>query len=291
MRSQLSVRHTLMVFLAIGVHLNLYAGNRDPSVTPEGFSTLVQLNSSAFKIVRENQSVDGIRRQVMGFTVDGLRQYALVLWPQGDAPEAGWPVLQFNHGYHPDPPKNGMNAQGVSDRPGDYYRAVTAAFANAGYVVVAPDYRGHNVSEGFRFTQRIQPDLWYTRDAIACFLAALKLEGLNPNQAYMLGHSMGGVVTLRAVEALADRVGAAAIWSSGDVSDLAALDVPLSIQHSKNDGSVSVKHARALSTRLADSNSIHQINIYPGSDHLFKAAEFDLAVARDTAFFERYRGD
>jgi dienelactone hydrolase len=157
----------------------------------------------------------------MRFEVDGLAQYALVLWPSGEQPRNGWPVVQFNHGYHPDPPRNGFNAAGQSDRPGDYYRQTAQAFARSGYAVVVPDYRGHNVSAGADYTSRALADAWYSRDAIACFLALESLAGLDLQRAYMLGHSMGGGITLRALLALEDRVRAASIWSTSGGNGLA----------------------------------------------------------------------
>ncbi|MEP5568404.1 MAG: alpha/beta fold hydrolase [Halioglobus sp.] len=177
-------------------------------------SSMVLDASYEFHHVRNNPSTEGIVREVLGFEVDGLSQYALLLRPAGAAPKGGWPVVQFNHGFHPNPPLNGFNAAGESDRPGDYYRETVQAFARAGFAVIAPDYRGHNVSEGEEFTQRVLADVWYSRDAIACFLALSSLADLNLDRAYMLGHSMGGPITLRAMQALGDRVRAGSVWST-----------------------------------------------------------------------------
>ena len=254
--------------------------------------------SIGFRHVRDNAQTEGIRRQVYQFEVDGLKQYALVLWPAGDAPPRGWPVVQFNHGYHPDPPRNGFNARGESDRPGDYYRETVQVFAREGYVVVAPDYRGHNVSEGGEFTSRLVADAWYSRDAIACFLALPSLPGLDMSRAYMLGHSMGGAVTLRASAALGERITAAAIWStSGNryVSDerspfyrLEELPVPLSIHHAQGDSATPADNSRAVFQRLQAAERDVQLTIFPGDDHLFSGDDFSQAVATDLAWFRRH---
>ena len=189
-------------------------------ILPEQLQAMVENGRYTFSHERENPTTENVRREVLRFEVDGLSQYALVLWPAGEAPDNGWPVVQFNHGYHPDPPRNGFTGDNQSDRPGDYYRETVQAFARAGYVVVAPDFRGHNISEGREFTARILAEAWYSRDAIACFLALESLPGLDLEHAYMLGHSMGGPITLRALLALGDRVRAGAVWSTAGVSKL-----------------------------------------------------------------------
>jgi len=186
-------------------------------ILPDQLQAMVENGRYTFSHERDNPTTEGIRREVLRFEVDGLTQYALVLWPAGEAPANGWPVAQFNHGYHPDPPSNGFSGE-KSDRPGDYYRDTVQAFARAGYVVVAPDFRGHNISEGGEFTARILAEAWYSRDAIACFLALESLPGLDLEHAYMLGHSMGGPITLRALLALGDHVRAGAVWSTAGVS-------------------------------------------------------------------------
>ena len=196
---------------------------RDAGITPAALTTMATSGDYRFTRVSENPTTEGIRRQVLSFEVDGLHQCALLLWPAGEQPQQGWPVLQFNHGFHPDPPRNGFNAEGESDRPGDYYRETAQAFARAGFAVVVPDYRGHNISDGGEFTSRVLADAWYSRDAVACFLALDSLEGLDMDQAYMLGHSMGGAITLRALLALGPRVKAGALWSSSGAGGLATL--------------------------------------------------------------------
>lgn len=218
------MRQGVRILAAIALLLLVSRGVAgDTGITPAALATLAASGSYTFTPVTDNPGTEGIRRQILSFEVDGLRQYVLLLRPAGDKPEQGWPVLQFNHGFHPDPPRNGFNAQGESDRPGDYYRQTTQAYARAGFAVVAPDYRGHNVSEGGAFTSRALADAWYSRDAIACFLALESIDGLDLSRAYMLGHSMGGAVTLRAMRALGARVKAGAVWSTSGGGGLAYL--------------------------------------------------------------------
>ncbi len=170
--------------------------------------------SAEFRSEYEREPIEGIQRRVASFVVDELHQYALVLQPPGDTPEGGWPVLLMNHGHHPDPPRYGRVASGETDRPGDYYRALPLAFAREGFLVVVPDFRGHNDSQGKEFAKGPLESSWYSRDAIAAFRALDSIPDASKNNRFMWGHSMGGAVTLRAVLALQDEVKGASIWSS-----------------------------------------------------------------------------
>ncbi|KAA1189122.1 alpha/beta fold hydrolase [Pseudohalioglobus sediminis] len=326
----------LLISLALMLAASLSPATANAEkVDPTDLQALIGKGGYAFAHVRENTPTEGIRREVVSFSVDDLRQYALVLWPAGEPPGQGWPVVQFNHGYHPDPPRNGFNAQGVSDRPGDYYRETVQALARAGYVTVVPDYRGHNISAGAAFTRRLLADMWYTRDAVACFLALPSLQNIDLGRAYMLGHSMGAGVTLRALLALGDRVRAGAVWSTtagggldylmqmslqasaGEdagtrakpaLDQLAAelenignrevlrpidgagnLRVPLSIQHAAEDPTTPVAASLRLAAQLYLAGRDYQLMVYPGGDHLFTGEQFATAVARDLAWFERFR--
>ena len=162
----------------------------------------------------EREPLDGMPRRVVSFRADGLKQYALVLEPAGAPPATGWPILLLNHGHHPNPFDYGRIADGSTDRPGDYYRAIPPAFARQGFLVVAPDFRGHNDSEGGEYAHGLLESYWYTRDTIAAFRALGSLPNADISNVFMWGHSMGGAVTLRAVLALGDEVRGASIWSS-----------------------------------------------------------------------------
>jgi len=160
----------------------------------------------------DRDPAQGLGRRVVSFSADGLKQYALIITPSGHPPDSGWPVVIANHGHHPDPPENGR-VNGVSDRPGDYYRQVPLAFAHRGFMVVMPDFRGHNISEGLEFTGGFLESYWYSRDTVAAFSALDSLPLADPESVFMWGHSMGGEVTLRVALALGRRLSAASIWS------------------------------------------------------------------------------
>jgi dipeptidyl aminopeptidase/acylaminoacyl peptidase len=150
----------------------------------------------------------------------GLKVHAMVARPDVEAPEGGFPVVIFNHGHHPEPPKYGITAEGKNHRPGDYYRAIPDLFVARGFLVVVPDYRGHNNSEGIEYSEGMLESAYYTEDVLNLIAGLHDIEGINLKQLFMIGHSMGGEVTLRALLAT-DKIKAASMWSSvgGDIWD------------------------------------------------------------------------
>ena len=194
------------------------AGPETPAAAPTNGALAVLVGEQPdirFSHVRDNPPIDGVARQLVSFEMDGLTQYALVLRPAGKPPQQGWPLLIYNHGFHPEPPVYGKRtSDGADDRPGDYYRGLPQAYASAGYVVVVPDYRGHNASAGIEFTDRALATYWYVRDVIGAYFGALALAGVDTDAVFMTGHSMGGYITQRALIALGERIRAASIWST-----------------------------------------------------------------------------
>ncbi|MCP4047842.1 MAG: hypothetical protein GY732_17855, partial [Gammaproteobacteria bacterium] len=110
---------SLSLLLLNGISTNMLAnettGISDIPVNPLSISGLRDLADSPavqFRNEYERSDIDGIKRRVVSFSVDGLHQYALVLKPAGKRPQAGWPVLLMNHGHHPNPPQYGRVASG-----------------------------------------------------------------------------------------------------------------------------------------------------------------------------------
>lgn len=182
----------------------------------EGLSLLAKSAKASVSARTPAPPLPGLEQQTLTFESDGLSQYALLQRPVGEAPEGGWPVVVFAHGFHPNPPDYGRrSSDGVTDRPGDYYRAVPQAYARAGFAVLTPDYRGHNDSEGGEYTGTPLSRNWYSRDLIAAIKTLPSLGDLNSEQLFISGHSMGGPITMNALLALGDQVIGATVWSGG----------------------------------------------------------------------------
>ncbi len=254
-----------------------------------------EASASGYSFSSQGSTVDtdGIRRELVNYNVDGLTQYALILWPRGQAPEAGWPLVIFNHGFHPDPPNHGR-IDGEDARPGAYYWDLPQSYVAQGYVVLAPDYRGHNVSEGSDFVEMANAAAWYTRDVVAAYYAALKLKGVDGDSFYMSGHSMGGGITQRAVQVLGSKLKAAAIWSTSfedlwHYERVPDLDVPVIIHHGRGDQSTAVENTLSYVEQLDAYQKPHQAFIYETDNHLFGQDFFDQAILRDVSWFEQNR--
>lgn len=151
---------------------------------------------------------------IWSYSSDSLKIYTLVNTPKIKAPEKGFPILIFGHGFHPEPKKYGVSTKTGEDwRPGDYYRGIPEAYAEKGFVAITPDYRGHNISEGFEYTKTsFLASTYYAIDVLNLIAALPDLKGVNLKEVYYLGHSMGGDVGLKMLLAT-DKIKAASLWA------------------------------------------------------------------------------
>lgn len=164
----------------------------------------------------------GFSAHLYSYRSDGLTVHALVAVPDEPAPADGFPVLVANHGHHPDPPSYGITSEGKDWRPGDYYRRIPELYVSRGFLVVMPDFRGHNSSEGVEFTEGLLESSYYTEDVLNLVAGLHSLPDIDLDNVFMWGHSMGGEVTLRSLLAT-DKIRGASLWSSvgGDIWDQA----------------------------------------------------------------------
>lgn len=160
------------------------------------------------------EGTDNYQSDLWSFTSDSLEVFTLVQTPKTAMPQEGFPILIFGHGFHPEPKKYGVSTSiGKNWRPGDYYRGVPAAYAKKGYLTITPDYRGHNQSEGFEYTQTSYlASTYYAIDVLHLISALQTIKGGNPKEVYFVGHSMGGDVGLKMLLAT-DKIKAASLWA------------------------------------------------------------------------------
>jgi len=251
--------------------------------------------------------LQGLSAQVGKFTVDGLIQYTLLLQPNDGMPVSGWPVIIFNHGFHPEPHNNGRRTlDGVSDRPGDYYRQVPQALARQGFLVAVPDYRGHNDSSGAEFTLQESSPRWYIRDVLGLIAVLQNDARANMDHLFMLGHSMGAEVTLYAAAALGDQLKGASIWSvyvptvakmSPQYTEVDAssqfeqiytpINSAINIHHAKDDATTAFEGSVMIASQLKQLGKTGKLYSYLSENHLFTGDNLQLAITRDIAFFRR----
>ena len=140
------------------------------------------------------------KRQIVSYQSEGLKIYALLTIPLAKAPEGGYPVIVFNHGFIPS----------AEYRTTERYIAYTDAFSRNGYVLIRPDYRGHGSSEGIASGGYGSND--YTIDVLNALASIEKYPGVNLEKIGMWGHSMGGFVTLRNM-VVRNNIKAGVIWA------------------------------------------------------------------------------
>ncbi len=264
-------------------------------------------------------------RYITSYQSEGLRIYALLTVPRGQAPATGWPVIVFNHGYIPP----------AQYRTTERYVAYVDGFARNGYIVLRPDYRGHGSSEGAATGAYGSPG--YVIDVLNAVASVKRYEAADPNRIGMWGHSMGGWITLRAMVVSPDikagviwggvvgayedllehwrrnRPGAPpgastsrGSWRSGLVAEygepednpefwkqlssnhfLTDLAGPIQLHHARGDASVPVKLSEILFEQGQAAGMPIELFAYPGDNHNI-SGNFNRAMASSVSFFDRW---
>lgn len=256
--------------------------------------TLDQLRARSFDTSLEPAGTldggPGFDAHLVRYELDGLQLFALVAVPAVAPPPGGFPVVVANHGYVPEPRRYGIGSDGRNLRPGDYYRPVPQLYTARGFLVVMPDYRGHNSSDGYEY---ISDDIfksiaYYAEDVVALLSALEKLELADTDNVHLWSHSMGGPVSMRAMLAT-DAVKSASFWSTMDLDKLLArigdISVPIIIHHAVDDPAAAYRNSAALAGALRDAGIKFVFHSYPTDEHFFSVDDRELAAERDAAFF------
>jgi len=257
---------------------------------------------------------DAFTRTLISYPSEGLTLYGFMNTPEGGG---SFPVALVMHGYIPP-----ENYQTIA-----YTTRYADALAQAGYLVIHPNYRNYAPSaEG--------PDLFrvsHTVDALN-LIAVIKaqagrpgpLQQADPTFIGMVGHSMGGGITLRTIT-VSGEVQAAALygamsgdeqrnyekifeWSGGQrgleelntppedlqrISPIFYLDrinTAVSIHHGDNDGTVPLAWSLELCDQLQALNKVVECFTYPGQPHTFQGEDDQLFIQRVIDFFNQIRG-
>jgi dipeptidyl aminopeptidase/acylaminoacyl peptidase len=252
-------------------------------------------------------------RSLVSYPSEGLTLYAFMNLPAGAGP---FPVVLVMHGYIPPEQYHTLA----------YTTRYADALAQAGYLVIHPNYRNYPPSdEG--------PDMFRAAHAVdALNLMAIitaqagqpgPLEQADPGFIGMVGHSMGGGITLRTIT-LSAQVKAAVLygamsgdekrnyekileWSEGQrgaeelntppedlqrISPIYFLDqisAAVGIHHGDNDGTVPLQWSLELCKELQARRKSVECFTYPGQPHTFQGEGDQLFMQRIIDFFGRVR--
>lgn len=138
-------------------------------------------------IERELGDQGVFKSYIVSYKSDGLKLYALMNVPDSPKPEGGFPVIILNHGFIEPTLYDTVNS----------YKSYMDQYSRQGFLVLKPDYRGHDKSAGEPVSAHISAD--YMVDVLNAVSAVKKYPDANPNKIGMWGHSMGGGITLRAL--------------------------------------------------------------------------------------------
>jgi dipeptidyl aminopeptidase/acylaminoacyl peptidase len=260
------------------------------------------------KICEEYAALTDVTVSRILYDSDGLAVSGLFAQPQ-EVVTAGHPLLIYNRGGNKEFGKLTVLSVIRSMAP----------FARKGYLVFASNYRGNDGGEGEEEFGGSD-----VNDVMNLLEIARQHEGFDGKNAYMLGHSRGGMMTYMAlrrsakVNAAISLAGMADIWQSGkdrpemeekvyrhlirsqgasremDYKNRSALCwpeeiyVPLLLLHGSADEAVGVGHSERLAAALAAAGRTAELHIYPNGNHALVRYWEDV-LARCLAWMERWR--
>lgn len=278
--------------------------------TPDPYASLYietlrgRAYASRLEIGETLSTAQSFTRYAITYTSDGLTLHGFINVPNGPGP---FPVILVNHGY--------IDPAAYSTLT--YMTRYTDPLAEAGFLVVHPDYRGYGASERGPNPFRIG----YAVDVLHLIEAVKTLPMANPNAIGLFGHSMGGGISLR-VATISSEVDAVLLYASmsGDEyanlgklvewtgqADLPELSVPanviarlapiealakitavVSLHHGDADATVPPVWSADLYQRLTELNKPVEYFSYPGQPHTFVAAGHTLLLERAISFFRQH---
>jgi len=255
---------------------------------------------------------------VIQYSSDGLAQRALMLTPSGSPPAGGWPVVIVNHGHIPE-------FEYSTERS---YINTSRYFASQGFLVLKPDYRGHDLSAGYA-SGRLLARSEFAVDVLNLLSTLKSIPNVNQNRIFMYGHSMGGEISLMVMESV-PFIRAATLWAPSTttfpeivlhfvqnrsstkkdletfttqysefvnqypiaqisaIENLDYINTPIIIHHSTTDESVPYEWGVTLFDKLKALNKSVSFYEYVGDNHDI-SGHWSQALSRDVEFFNSFK--
>lgn len=270
------------------------------------------IENSGIVIEKKAKTYDKFTSYIVSYKAEGLKIYALLNIPNGKKEK--YPVIIVNHGYIPPNQYSTLNS----------YRLVTTYYANNGFLVIKPDYRGHDKSE-------IKDDSYLNRlsypvDVLFLLNSLSAIKKADLNNIFVYGHSMGGGITLAVLETFKN-IKAASLWApvtkpfpestlyfrrkrneetarrlkkewdkmfnSTDYYKLSPINyvkdikVPIILHHGRQDDSVPYSWSESLVLEFKKHKTNFVFYSY-NDDHNFAKKYFYTVLRRDVEFFKKY---
>ncbi|MDP4009987.1 MAG: alpha/beta fold hydrolase [Candidatus Shapirobacteria bacterium] len=274
------------------------------------------LTNQAITVEKTITTTDNHQTYLISYPSDNFKLYALMSQPVGTPPEGGWPVVVVNHGYIP---PNHYSTTSSYINTFNY-------FASQGFVVLKPDYRGHDNSEGG--PDPILGRLQYAVDVLNLIADIKSINEANPNKIFLFGHSMGGDVALMVAEA-SPQIKALVLWAPAvttfpenityfmhyhlskttdfkkleetlnqlisqygkdqfsSFSNATKINIPIILQQGNADESVPFTWGEALNKHLKSEGKNITFYQYPSDNHNISNHWYD-ALSKDVEFFKSF---
>jgi len=266
-----------------------------------------------FTIEKQISRNAGYTSYLASYLSDGNTIYALVNLPAAAKEGKKLPVVIVNHGYIAPNEYSTVNS----------YRNISAYYAAAGFLVIKPDYRGHGNSGGITEDAAART-VYYAVDVLNLIACLSTYPYADTDRLFMYGHSMGGEVTLRVLEATT-AVKAASLWApvsapfpestlyfhrrrqtallekeqailgaSVKQEDYAALSplyftryitIPLLLHHGTEDESVPYAWSVTLAEELRKAGVHFTFHTYEKENHNLSRRSYTTVAARDVELF------
>jgi esterase/lipase len=253
------------------------------SAVCQTYKSINTLDTVSMKSVADQSK--NLQRDLLNFRYDGLLQHALFIRGKNKAfSEKGLVVI--THGFHPNPPMYGKLKSGKSLRPGNYYRAWIEAYAEAGFNVLVPDYRGHNNSQGYEYTHQAKqyelPEQYYAKDALASIIALEQQLEADFQDVVIIGHSMGSPIAFWLGQQLKERTKLVSLWSSAKYKlDKNKVSPPFVIHHGEEDKVTPIENSEYYINNFG--SGLISNNQYKSDKHLITGQDFIQAIKIDVA--------
>ncbi|OHD14601.1 MAG: hypothetical protein A2086_15655 [Spirochaetes bacterium GWD1_27_9] len=274
-----------------------------------------KISQQEIKIIKEISSNKNYKQYIISYKSEDLNINALMNIPQTKNKDKKFPVIIVNHGYIPPDKYSTINS----------YKLICGYFASNGFLVLKSDYRGHADSD--KGEGRPMDSLKYVLDILYLIEGVYSIPQADEKNIFLWGHSMGGEITLKALE-ISQKVKSASLWApvsasfpenqlyfirkrnkeeadniykkitylfdSSDfklfspIENLNYIKVPLIIHHGTKDESVPYDWTIELNKGLDKAGVKYTFYSYKNEDHNFSKKYFYIVLKKDVEFFNSF---